>query len=94
MARTSAFKSNTHRNSKKPEGGYKHERKSKDGRKQTTKGGKGGKVQLDGSDHRGMGSLDEEYMTPTSVNKLDFAAKRVEEEEFDYDTTDSSSGSV
>jgi hypothetical protein len=42
-------------------------RASKDGRKHATKGGKGGKVQMDGSGHHPMGYLmSEEYSRPIS----------------------------
>lgn len=78
----------TKSNSNKADAGYKRERQSKDGRKHSTKGGKGGKVQSDGSGHRAMGSLDEEFMKPTTINKHDFDAVRTDE--FDYDSDVSS----
>ena len=80
MARVT--KQNSH---KSINGGYKNERASKTGRKHATKGGKGGKVQMDGSDHRSMGYLiSEEYRAPTVVNKKDFEALS-DESEYDSD---------
>lgn len=68
-------KTSNNRTSGKSEGGYKNERASKDGRKHTTKGGKGGKIQSDGTDHRTMGYLAEEHYVPSTVSKnKDFAA--------------------
>ena len=45
------------------------DRQSRDGRKPTTKGGKGGKVQQDGTHHRTMGYL-AMNSRPATVNNL------------------------
>jgi len=52
------------------QGAVKKDRQSRDGRKPTTKGGKGGKVQMDGTDHRAMGYLTEDY-APMALNSKD-----------------------
>ena len=52
-----------------------YDRHSKrDGKKHPTKGGKGGKIQADGSFHRSTGTLCTEYYTPTKVSKDEFHA--------------------
>merc|ERR1711988_1125968 len=66
---TTMAKTSNNRTAGKAQGGYKNERASKDGRKQATKGGKGGKVQSDGTAHRSMGYLAEEHYIPSNVSK-------------------------
>ena len=64
----------------------KNERASRDGRKQATKGGKGGKVQSDGTSHRSMGYLAEEHYLRSNVSKsTDFAAVYDSDSDFDSD---------
>ena len=81
---TNCTKNNSHKTST---GGYKNERASKDGRKYT-KGGKGGKVQVDGTDHRSMGYLVEEFTAPTMICKSDFQALATSEADNDSEASE------